>query len=309
MTEMGAPVVSIVLCTWNRATLLGDALAALVDQRDAPAHEVIVVDNGSSDATCEVARRSAARHAHVRCLTEPRRGLSHARNRGVAEACGGIVAFTDDDVRVPDSWVRAMAEAFDRYADAAYVGGPVEPEWTGPVPPWLTPRHWAPLGVQGHGSEPFRVDADRRVCLIGANLAFRRDALEAAGMFDVAVQRIGRGGGSTEDHELQQRVWAAGVFGMYVPDLRVRAIVGGERLRKAHHRRWHYSHGRHVARMRLPDIEASTQRILGVPGHLIRQAIVDAGALVADLANGRSPAFERETRLCFAAGFVRERWM
>jgi hypothetical protein len=91
--------------------------------------------------------------------------------------------------------------------------------------------------------------------------------------------------------------------------VRASAVVPPERLRKAHHRAWHFGHGRHVARMRLPEMEASrAPRPLGVPAHLLRQAALDARGWAASLLEGnRAAAFERELHLWFVAGFVRER--
>ena len=303
------PLISVVLCTWNRAALLDGALMALVDQRDAPPHEILVVDNASTDATDHIIERYAANFPHVRSIHEPRQGLSFARNAAVAAARGSLIAFTDDDVRVDGGWLARLTEAFASWPGAACVGGPVLPQWSEPAPAWLTPRLWAPLGIQDYGDEPFRVDAERPVCLIGANLGIRRAALDAIGEFNPAVQRIGDCGGSTEDHELHLRLWSAGLHGMYVPGLRVNAIVLPDRLRKAHHRAWQYGHGRHVARMRIPEMEATRRgRIGGIPAHVLRQAASDAfGWLTSYVAGNAASAFERESRLWFVAGFVRER--
>jgi glucosyl-dolichyl phosphate glucuronosyltransferase len=303
------PLVSVVLCTWNRAALLDGALTALVNQHDAPPHEILVVNNASSDATAAVIAQYAGRFPHVHAIDEPRQGLSFARNAAVRAARGSLVAFTDDDVRVGPTWVAQLTRAFDEWPNASCIGGPVLPQWSGPVPGWLTPRLWGPLGIQDYGDEPFRVDAKRPVCLIGANLAFRRAALERIGEFTPAVQRVREGGGSTEDHELHLRLWRAGLHGMYEPGLRVASVVLPDRLRKAHHRAWHYGHGRHVARMRIPEMESTRiGRIGGVPAHVLRQAASDAWGWVASYVAGNpATAFERESRLWFVAGFVRER--
>ena len=303
-----SPDISVVLCTWNRASLLGGALDALLSQDDAPAHEIIVVDNASTDGTSDVVAARAARHPHLRRVVEPRPGLAFARNTGIAVSAAPIVAFTDDDVRVGRAWLKAIAAAFDRYPDASCVGGPVLPMWQGRVPAWLTERHWAPLGVQDYGPAALRIDAQRPLCLIGANLAFRREALEAIGGFEPAVQRVGNGIGSTEDHECHLRLWQSGRHGIYDPALAVNAVVEPARVRKRHHRAWHFGHGRHVARMRLPDIERSRARVLGVPAHILRQAAADARHYAAGLLHfDPASAFEREVRLWFAAGFIRER--
>jgi glycosyltransferase involved in cell wall biosynthesis len=304
------PLISVVVCTWNRRALLEGALTALVDQQDAPPHEVLVVDNASPDDSAALIQRIACRHPQVRHIYEGRQGLAFARNAAVSAARGSILAFTDDDVRVGKQWVARVAEANARWPAAACIGGPVLPEWPGPAPAWLTPRQWAPLGIQDYGAAPFRVDAGRPVCLIGANLALRRSALEAIGGFNPAVQRVGASGGSTEDHELHVRLWRAGFHGMYAPDVGVAAVVLPARLRKAHHRAWHYGHGRHVARMRLPEMEATrTGRLFDVPAHLLRQAAADACGCAVSLASGDTAgAFEREANLWFVAGFIRERW-
>lgn len=304
-----SPEISVVLCTWNRAGLLRGALDALVGQHGAPPHEIVVVDNASTDGTRALVHAFARRHPQVQYALEPRQGLSFARNTGIAQAHGGLIAFTDDDVRVGPGWLAALHRSAQQHPDAAYFGGPVMPSWPSSVPRWLTERHWAPLGVQQYGSWPLRIDAARPLCLIGANLTVRRLALDRVGVFDAAFQRVGEGAGSTEDQDWQMRAWTAGYHGVYEPSLEVSAVVGAERVSKRHHRAWHFGHGRHVARMRLPEMEQARYRLAGVPAHLVRSALADAAAWCArTLAADATAAFERETKLCFAAGFVRERW-
>ena len=304
-----APVVSVVLCTWNRARLLAGALDALIAQDDPPAHEILVVDNASTDDTATVVQSRASTRPWIRRVAEPQQGLACARNTGVAAGRASLIAFTDDDVRVSPRWLRTIVEVFERHPEAACAGGPVLPLWPGAVPRWLTERHWAPVGVQDYGPLPLRIDNQRPLCLIGANLAFRRDALAAVGGFDPAFQRVGGGIGSTEDHHCHLRLWRSGRHGIYDPSLAVSAIVEPERLRKRHHRAWHLGHGRHIARMRIPDIESSALHVGGVPGHLFRQALLDARTCVANLLRlDADAAFNREVGLWFTAGFVRERW-
>jgi glucosyl-dolichyl phosphate glucuronosyltransferase len=303
------PTLTAVLCTWDRVELLEGALEALVAQQDPPSHEILVVDNASPDRTREVVERFAADHPQVRYVLEPRQGLAYARNTARKRANGTYLAFTDDDVRVAPDWMASICRSFERWPDAACIGGPVLPRWFEPIPAWLTRDQWAPLGVQDYGAEPLRVDERRPLCLIGANLAFRRGALDAIGDFNAALQRVGNGGGSTEDHELHLRMWAAGLHGMYDPSVKATALLVPERLRKAHHRSWHFGHGRHVARMRIPEMEASEiGAILGVPAHLVRQAGADAWGWLKSKATGDSArAFAREVHLWFIAGFSRER--
>ena len=303
-----SPVVSVVLCTWNRVTLLEGALNALVSQTDPPDHEIVVVDNDSTDESRLVIERYAAAHPQVRYVFEGAAGLSHARNTGVAHTTGRVVAFTDDDVRVPPDWLRSIAATSERHPDAAFFGGPVLPEWADSVPAWLTDERWNALGAQSYGTEPFRVDDSRPVCLIGANLVLRRRALDAVGPFNPAVQRVHDGIGSTEDDEYHRRLRAAGAHGVYEPRLRVGAVITPDRLTKRYHRRWHFGHGRHIARMRIPHMERARLRILGIPSHLLRQMCVDAlQTLRWGMQRDPARAFTYELGIWFTAGFIRER--
>ena len=248
--------ISVVLCTFNRASQLGSALESLLAQQAGVDYEVVVVDNNSSDDTADVVARLSSRapESRIRYVLEPRQGLSFARNRGILEARAPIVAFTDDDVRVAGDWIVQVARAFAEHEDAACVGGRVLPHWTRQPPRWLTNAHWSPLALQDYGAVPLVSDRQRAVCLVGANLAFRRHVFERVGMFAPELGRIKDGIGSTEDHDLQLRMWRAGMHGVYVPAIVCTADVTPDRMVKKYHRRWHRGHGRHCAAMRLREL-------------------------------------------------------
>ena len=128
------------------------------------------------------------------------------------------------------------------------------PHWLEHPPAWLTRAHWSPLALQDYGDDPLISGRDRAVCLVGANLAFRRRVFETVGVFAASLGRIKDGIGSTEDHDMQLRAWRAGMIGLYVPELLVYADVTVDRLDPAYHRRWHRGHGRHCALMRLREL-------------------------------------------------------
>jgi glucosyl-dolichyl phosphate glucuronosyltransferase len=262
--------ISVVLSTYNRAAMLPAALEALLTQRTTVAYEVILVDNNSTDGTREVAARYVTGHpGRVRYVFERQQGLSYGRNTGIAAARGAVIAFTDDDVEVAPDWVERLARAFESHPDVAYVGGRVLPQWTVQPPRWLTTAHWSPLAVQDYGDEPVRVGAAWPVCLVGANLAFRRSVFDRVGLFTPSFGRIKDGIGSTEDHEMQLRLWQVGLEGLYVPDVRMMADVTPDRMTKAYHRRWHAGHGRHCARMRLREHVPQDFAPMGRPDNLV----------------------------------------
>ena len=117
-------LVSMVVCTRNRAALLDDMLVTATRLR-LPAQldwELLVVDNGSTDSTGEVIRRYQDR-LPIRHVEEPRIGISHARNRAVSEGRGRYLCWTDDDVRLDPDWLAAYLAAFERHPEAAVFGG------------------------------------------------------------------------------------------------------------------------------------------------------------------------------------------
>jgi glycosyltransferase involved in cell wall biosynthesis len=102
-----APSVSVVIPALDSADTVGDTLRALDRQSGASALEVIVVDNGSSDGTADVARAFGAT-----VLEEPTPGPSAARNRGLRHARGDIVAHVDADTVPTRQWLEAIVSPF-----------------------------------------------------------------------------------------------------------------------------------------------------------------------------------------------------
>ena len=305
-----APAVSVVISTYNRCASLVGALESVLAQETSGAdYEVIVVDNNSTDQTHEVVESFIAHgHQRLRYIFEGRQGLSHARNAGVAHARASLIAFTDDDVRAARDWVANIKRAFDEHAEVDAVGGKVLPRWQSEPPPWLTREHWAPLALLDFGDVPFYTNLSRPLCLVGANLALRRSIFDKVGLFEPKFQLVKDGIGSTEDYELQRRMWQVGCQGLYVPNVVVSAEVQAERLTKAYHRRWHRGHGVTFATMRLSEIELSRARLFDAPAHLYNQAMRNALAwLVCTIQGRQAQAFYHETKLYFISGFLRRR--
>ncbi len=165
-----APKFSVIVCTHNGAGTLAACLESLGAMRY-PDYEVIVVDDGSDDATAEI----AAGAPHVRYLRQDHAGLGAARNLGAAEATGEIFAYTDDDCVADEDWLHYLAAALEggRYGAA---GGPNIP------PP---PRNRPEACVGAAPGAPAHVLLDDRTAehLPGCNLAVARDAFERVGGF------------------------------------------------------------------------------------------------------------------------------
>lgn len=114
--------VSVIMPVWNRADVVGDAIASVVRQEFAD-WELIVVDDGSEDDTPNVLRTIAADDPRIRVVTVPHGGVAAARNRGLKEAGGELVAFLDADNRWRPDFLRLASTAIRRDSlSAAYAG-------------------------------------------------------------------------------------------------------------------------------------------------------------------------------------------
>jgi glycosyltransferase involved in cell wall biosynthesis len=312
---------SVVIATYNRAADLRETLASLAVLRPDGPWEAIVVDNNSPDETRAVVEASARFFpVDLRYVFEGEQGRSPALNAGIRIARGAIIATTDDDVRVPIDWLNRAAEGLDRM-NCDYVGGRVLPIWGAPRPEWIPDRggkQWAVIALLDYGPEPMAFGA--RVPL-GVNMAFRREALDRAGLFDPDT---GRRAGTLLGQEVREwciRARQAGVHGFYIPQLVLEHIVPADRLCKRYFRRWFFWRG--VSRARLYeraglDMEAPEQtvfdfskvpHVVGVPRYLYRRAASHLfGWLASAVRGNRVAAFDHEVWLWFFAGILKQRW-
>lgn len=220
------PLVTVVVCTYNRAELLGLCLEALDRQDAVPgAFAVSVVNNCCTDATSRVvADHAAAAPYPLRELLEEYPGASHARNRGVGECDSPWVAFLDDDARPHADWVRSILAFIADHPDAAIFGGPVLPYYLTPPPAWLP----AEVGRFWHGDRVVRLPY-RKYFLAGGNLVTRREAFEAVGGFDRNLGPRGDDFHYGEDTAFYRQAIAKGLPVYYTPDVVVDHLVRPEK--------------------------------------------------------------------------------
>lgn len=134
----GGVAVAVVVPALNAAATIGRTLAALAAQDLQRSYEVIVVDDGSDDETPAIVRDFAAEyqgpHGAFRLLQQERQGPGPARNRGMAESIGPVLAFTDADCFPHSSWLREGLARIE--AGAEMVQGAVRPDPTVPLGPF-----------------------------------------------------------------------------------------------------------------------------------------------------------------------------
>lgn len=250
------PAISVVVCTHERPQELARCLEALAGLP--PQAEVLVVDSASRPPCAHLVRRFAGRVPGLRYLREDRPGLSRARNLGVAAARAPVVAFVDDDAAIEPGWCERMLAAF---ADprVGCVGGACLPEFRAPRPRWLSDRLLQFAGITRFG-EAARESRSSAEDPFGANLAFRREALAAAGGFSEALGRIGTSLLSGEESAVVGAVRAAGWRVWLEPGAAVRHAVEPGRTRARYY--WRRLWWQGVGRARGPRAPWLTPRLL-----------------------------------------------
>ncbi|MEZ4595050.1 MAG: glycosyltransferase [Chloroflexota bacterium] len=210
--------ITIVVCTRDRPAQLARCLATIQPQIDDQSELLVVGSAPSTDQERQMAQAVGARFAY-----EPRPGLDVARNRGIRQASGEIVAFVDDDVRLADGWLATLRHAFQDTSVACVTGRvlplalirPFSSSFVlrfsfdrGPKPsvlPEPTVR-----SLVSHPPVPFST---------GGNMAFRRDLFAQIGLFDEALDAGTPTGGGRSD--IFRRLLLAGFTAVYQPDPRL----------------------------------------------------------------------------------------
>ena len=181
---MSPPLVSVVIPAFNATRFIRDALASIVRQEYGPL-EILVVDDGSSDGTAEVARSFGA----TIVIEQPNRGPAAARNRGIAAAQGGLIAFLDTDDLWPDGKLALQVQRLTQNPSLDVVLGQIRYE-----------------ALDDRTLDGIRFDEPEGVLTnvnLGAGL-FRRSVFDRVGSFDESLR-------FSEDQDWFLRAREAGV--------------------------------------------------------------------------------------------------
>ena len=173
-----APFVSVIICSYNGGRTLGACLDSL-GKLNYPDYEIILVDDGSTDDTRDIAEQ----FPHVRYIYQENHGLSHARNSGAAAAKGEVFAYTDSDCMADVDWLYYL------------IGTLVSGDYAGVGGPNVTPpaRNWIQACVAAAPGGPSHVLLTDTIAehIPGCNMAFYRWAFENIGGFDPEYRKAG----------------------------------------------------------------------------------------------------------------------
>lgn len=230
MIISATPLLSLVICTYNRAHLLDDTLHsfAKIPALSDLVFEVLVIDNNSNDDTHIIVERWAKRaNFKLRYIFESKQGVSNARNCAITEAHGLWIWFVDDDVYFDENWLRGVAEGLRSFPDAAAIAGRVMLEFEQSQPDWLTDSALNFYGLTRFGEQTRWLDFGEYP--ITANAGFRRDVFKNTGLFRIDLGRVGSSLRSWDETELSMRIYHSGRQIAYVPDAMVRHRISPSR--------------------------------------------------------------------------------
>jgi glucosyl-dolichyl phosphate glucuronosyltransferase len=223
--RIGASInVSIVICTRNRAESLRDTLTSIgqCEIRNGLTVELVVIDNGSNDETRAVVEAASLQNVALGYVNEPRSGQSYARNRGLKEANGDLIVFTDDDVRVDADWVEMMCGPILRGEADAVQGGVRLAKHL--ERSWMTAMHRASFACASW-------KPGDRVVLVGANMAVSRRVFSDVPEFDTEIGLPVASGG--EDTLFSFQVERAGFRMLARPEAQVEHHFNASRISRA----------------------------------------------------------------------------
>lgn len=204
----GTVAITLIVCTRNRLEGLRAAVACITPLSCREPWQLVLVDNGSYDGTGAWLQTLSAREGmQLDVVSEPRAGLSRARNAGLAQARGDIVAFTDDDCYPEPSFLNDLLDVFAS-RDVAFCGGRVILHDPADLPITLKASE-APEAFPPHTFLPAGA-------ILGANMAYRREVIDAIGLFDVLLG-AGSVTRSAEDVDYLLRASWSGFAGVYSP--------------------------------------------------------------------------------------------
>lgn len=237
---------SLIIATYNRAPHLLRALESAVRQTADPSlWECVVVNNNSTDSTAADFADFASAHPQfsLRMVDEPKQGLSNARNCGIRNATGEIVAIIDDDETLVPEYISSYIAFFDSHPEASVAGGGVIPRYKSGRPKWMSPYPERMIANPIDLGERVREFPKNRIPA-GGNMAFRREVFSAFGAFDPALGRNGKALTGGEETDLFARLRAGGKRLYYVPKAEIFHHIPDEKLTRERFDRQSFDVGR-----------------------------------------------------------------
>lgn len=302
-------MLTVLMATYNGAATLPTVLAAC-ERLLAPAQpwQLVVIDNGSTDATAAIVA-SHAKRLPLRLLRDPARGKNRALNSALdtvlpAASAHDLFIFTDDDASPAPDWLQQWETVAREQPEYAVFGGAITPDWEAPPPAWL---HLVPTGLTYGLTAPDLPDGPVFPGLVwGANMAVRATVFLAGHRFAASVGPAAGDYAMGSETEFVRRVALAGYRSWHSPGPRVAHHV------RVHQLQWDYvlqkarRFGRGKFRQDRPGIFAE---LAGIPRWMWRQyGATLLGCTMAWLRRDTDAVLRTRWDLAYLQGYVSQAW-
>jgi glucosyl-dolichyl phosphate glucuronosyltransferase len=230
-------IITIIICTYNRADILEECLHSLAHQTlNHQTYDVLVIDNNSTDNTHAIAHKFAMEYANFRVVKETRQGLSHARNRGYQESSTPWVSYVDDDAKAYPNYVERALWVIEHF-DFDCFGG-IYYAWH----KYGRPR-WLPAGFGDKPKIQEEVGLMEEGFASGGVIVFRKNVLAQLGGFPTELGMKGNKISYGEETYLQIKMREKGYKLGFDPELKIDHLVAKYKLNPWWHVKSHFKRG------------------------------------------------------------------
>ena len=269
-------MISVIICTYNREKYIYNVLKSIAENDlSRKEYEVVLVNNNSTDNTEQECRRFEADFPEVKfryCL-ETSQGLSYARNCGIRQSEGDLLAYVDDDATVNKEYLSTYARFFAKRPDAVAAGGPILPVYETEEPSWMT--HYTRQLITG---KLYLGDKEREfprgAFPGGGNACYRKSVFDTVGLFNVELGRKGNSLIGAEEKDLFDKMTTNGMHFYYLPTAILYHIIPPHKLTQDYFDRLTFSIGQSE---RYRTLQISRKKYLR---RLVQEAIKWGGTLV-----------------------------
>ena len=238
---MSMPLISIIVCTYNRDRFLPECLHSVAAQTvEGAIFELLIIDNNSNDNTASISKDFISQNPELNAkyILEPKQGLSNARNRGIVEAGGEYLAFVDDDAILDADYLKNLHQFISIRPDVTGLGGKIIARYVdGEEPDWMNPySRGLFLSEVDYGNEIIELDGYRKYPF-GCNMIIHRRFFDTGWRFDSTLGVIGKDGGRCEEKVLFRDIARKKDLIYYLPDAFVHHQIDVQRMTKPYIRK------------------------------------------------------------------------
>ncbi len=238
-------MISVIICTYNRQKYIYNVLKSVAENElPRSEYEIVLVNNNSTDNTEQECRRFQDDYPEVNfhyCV-ETNQGLSYARNCGIRQSAGDLLAYVDDDATVNKEYLSTYARFFADHPDAVAAGGPILPVYETEEPSWMT--HYTRQLITG---KLYLGDKEREfpggAFPGGGNACYRKSVFDTVGLFNVELGRKGNSLIGAEEKDLFDKMTTNGMHFYYLPNAILYHIIPPHKLTQDYFDRLTYSIG------------------------------------------------------------------